>query len=389
MEEMDLGKFKETKTNCFAANNGQVRIEKCDYLHRLIHGLKYYQLLNPSTNKLGSDIFIEFINVYKNILNDYHHFINVHGEHLEDIHNQLINDKNFGDCLLDKCLLFRRQFDARRQKAMDKQMVDDQIRFYGNLFENIHYHLFHLYQIGMRTKKSEIKENNNDEKEEYECIDNEFKARRKLIESKRNKYDLKANTLNDSNNKFSLKVGYNEDNVKNKKETFMDSVYRHIEAKKVPEKIQQKFHQFIEDEEYDSDALMEDVCQDEMNSNIIQNENGNDTCGKLIKEYVEYYKLCAISFSTGITWFYWTWYKNRDNIPQVMGGNVNDYGGYDIKKLFVERKYENYKEEILQHIGINEYQQLVLFKAKELMISDKVKEIKAHGAADLFHCGFK
>ncbi len=58
----------------------------------------------------------------------------------------------------------------------------------------------------------------------------------------------------------------------------------------------------------------------------------------------------SISFSTGITWFYWAWYKNRDNIPAIIPSNINDYGGYDIKKIFVEKKYENYKQEILQNM---------------------------------------
>eukprot|EP01084_Bolivina_argentea_P306953 530498_1 len=109
--------------------------------------------------------------------------------------------------------------------------------------------------------------------------------------------------------------------------------------------------------------------------------------GFIHKQYIENYKQSAVSFSTGITWFYWQWYKNRNAIPAISSMNVNDYGGYDVKNLFVKRKYENYKEEILKQIGMEEYQTLVFFKANELMTSDKVKTIKAHGLSAVYHYG--
>lgn len=89
-----------------------------------------------------------------------------------------------------------------------------------------------------------------------------------------------------------------------------------------------------------------------------------------------------MSFSSGICWFYWPWYRNRQTIPQGPGnislGNINNYGGYEIAELFVEKKYDSYKQELLQHIGIMGWNQLVIVKAKEFMVSDKVKAIKAN-----------
>eukprot|EP01083_Nonionella_stella_P258059 882568_1 len=72
-----------------------------------------------------------------------------------------------------------------------------------------------------------------------------------------------------------------------------------------------------------------------------------------------------------------------------MPDNINDYGGYDIKKLFVSRKYKNYKEEILTHIGIKEDQTLVLFKAMEYITSEKVKESKANNFDTVLHYGIE
>eukprot|EP01084_Bolivina_argentea_P006434 12224_1 len=108
--KMDFDIIKEIKKNCFVKNKNKPIIQNCDYLNRLIHSLKYYTLLNVSNSKSDADVFMEFIGVYGEALNDYHHFIDIHSDDLENIHNQLINDKNFGECRLDKCLLFKRHF---------------------------------------------------------------------------------------------------------------------------------------------------------------------------------------------------------------------------------------------------------------------------------------
>eukprot|EP01084_Bolivina_argentea_P227118 383614_1 len=193
---------KQKATNCFSDSKDEANIDNCDFLKRLTHALKYYQSLDVSdVNK-----FVEFTNMYGKVLNDYIHCIHTHGNDLENIHNQLINDKNFGECRLDKCLLFKRHFDRDRRRNKhgtgEKETSNPKVIYYSELFDNIHHHLFHLYQTGMRTKKSDLKQNSNDvydneEKDEYECIDNEFENRRKIIENKRNKFGLKVNRFND------------------------------------------------------------------------------------------------------------------------------------------------------------------------------------------------
>ena len=57
-----------------------------------------------------------------------------------------------------------------------------------------------------------------------------------------------------------------------------------------------------------------------------------------------------------------------------MTGNENDFGGFTEKELYVPRKYETYKEEILSHITKKEYE-LIMTKATEYSKSTKVKSI--------------
>ena len=86
------------------------------------------------------------------------------------------------------------------------------------------------------------------------------------------------------------------------------------------------------------------------------------------------------TFSTGITWFYWDAYKRQ--FPDVKGssGNHNNYGGYSARELYVRKRYDNYKEEILQHLTLDDYKTLVTFKIEQYIVSDTVKRMKAHFA---------
>eukprot|EP01084_Bolivina_argentea_P066069 120427_1 len=90
----DLGTFKQKATKCFVESKDEANIHNCDYLNRLIYGLKYYQLLDVTTG----NTFVEFINIYDEALNDYIHCIHTHANDLEIIHSQLINDSDFGEC---------------------------------------------------------------------------------------------------------------------------------------------------------------------------------------------------------------------------------------------------------------------------------------------------
>ena len=67
-----------------------------------------------------------------------------------------------------------------------------------------------------------------------------------------------------------------------------------------------------------------------------------------------------------------------------------DYGGYTPKQLYVSPKFDNYKEEILEHIDVKMYDNTVLIKADKYMQSFKVREIHANRFCEMaLHYGIE
>ena len=70
---------------------------------------------------------------------------------------------------------------------------------------------------------------------------------------------------------------------------------------------------------------------------------------------------------------YWDYYKDKEIIPANNTTNTNDYGGYSPKLLYVEKKYANYKQELLQHLSIYQYE-MCAAKANMYIGSERAKE---------------
>ena len=62
--------------------------------------MKYYSILNIVNNKKHQDIFNDFINdIYGHqLLDDYTHLLNEHGQELQEIHESIINNKILSKC---------------------------------------------------------------------------------------------------------------------------------------------------------------------------------------------------------------------------------------------------------------------------------------------------
>ena len=101
------------------------------------------------------------MDIYKELVNDWTHFIDTHSYQLQDMNQQLIYDDNFDECQMEKCGVFKRYYNHKRIHAINNKTEDtDKAKssgmgkrvFYCELFDNIRHYLFHLYQLGMRTK---------------------------------------------------------------------------------------------------------------------------------------------------------------------------------------------------------------------------------------------
>eukprot|EP01084_Bolivina_argentea_P277167 473112_1 len=137
------------------------------------------------------------------------------------------------------------------------------------------------------------------------------------------------------------------------------------------------FKETIVKDEFDSDCVVYDIKQIETVQSNIANKINNIQISQFINAFVENIELLSFSFSTGLIWFYWDYYKNTKELKQdKMSWNVNDYGGHSICDLYVNKKYSNYKIETLQYITIKEYNNKVLIKANAYCKSHKVKSMK-------------
>ena len=71
-------------------------------------------------------------------------------------------------------------------------------------------------------------------------------------------------------------------------------------------------------------------------------------------DYLQDIIYSALTFSTGIAWMYWDKFRNKEQFDQYYFSN-NNYGTRKPKELYVHRKYQTFKEEILEHIGADCY----------------------------------
>eukprot|EP01084_Bolivina_argentea_P083788 151683_1 len=165
--------FQHDNNKCFG-NDGT---DDCDALHRLTQALQYHSVMNQEE-------FTDFcVNNYKNALNDHIHFMTVHSNQIEKIHNKLIHNNNISGCTLSKCNVFVRHYrnarGTQKIKQTEHKSNDEIYTFYTDLFDRFHLFIYHLFDIGLRISSNEI---NNSEKKEIklneEYIDYIFSKKR-------------------------------------------------------------------------------------------------------------------------------------------------------------------------------------------------------------------
>jgi len=198
---IDLNVFKDKKEECQTENveNGEI-VTNCSHLLRIVSALKYYQVL---CGKNGDDdnarsIFIDFVvDSYPLFLSDYIHFVCNHSDsaHLNKISLELENNYNFHQCSnVTDCDISRRHYRNNKEHKTKKH------EFYLDIFNALHFLLFHAQSLGLRDLRNKDKEKQNELDEEtkdyLECIDHEIAAIQKEIELKREKYQNAKNTKN-------------------------------------------------------------------------------------------------------------------------------------------------------------------------------------------------
>eukprot|EP01084_Bolivina_argentea_P222838 377145_1 len=391
----------ETLFNTFVNvdTNDDIRctVHKCKSVARIFTGLTYYQ-----TN--GQATFSEFLlKIYKNYLNDINHIITIHDKELEIINESLLRQSHYIPCDVDKCLLSDRHCQINDGKNgnvyANKKKMDPISQFHQETWDNVHFYLIHLFELGMRQRnedKQEEEESKEEKKEDNDniiddkwgCFDKQFKKQGKMIQSTRQKFPRISGRFQPTSNKFTIETL--SDESKNEyptvEGTLMDALEKRFNNDKdISAQQVDAFKQFVDAEEFDSDAVMEDIEafgseNNKQKSNILQATKDNQLCTS-IYDYVKELKFKGKAFSTGFSFFYWSHFGAKDEERRIeIEENRNDYGGYSQVELFIEKgKYLSLKEEILSNndneVGIKEYNSIII-KTKQYMETERVKEMK-------------
>eukprot|EP01084_Bolivina_argentea_P222839 377146_1 len=307
----------ETLFNTFVNvdTNDDIRctVHKCKSVARIFTGLTYYQ-----TN--GQATFSEFLlKIYKNYLNDINHIITIHDKELEIINESLLRQSHYIPCDVDKCLLSDRHCQINDGKNgnvyANKKKMDPISQFHQETWDNIHFYLTHLFDLGMRKKihvKDEQKQYFQDEKDdEWGCFDKEFKMQKIMIESKRKKFPRFSGRFQPTSNKFTITTMSNEQKNDSIVEgTFLDALEKRLHNdENISDEQVRGFKEYVDAEEFDSDAVMEDIGDlsfddSSANSNLLQAIKDNQLW-TLIHDFTKQIKFKGSAFSTGFCFFYW------------------------------------------------------------------------------------
>eukprot|EP01084_Bolivina_argentea_P078022 141570_1 len=148
MNEFDQDIFKQAD-ELKGLECNHTYFNQCQAMNRLFNALKYYSMID-NNNKNDKEIFNQFINtIYVQLLDDYTHFINYHSCELEIVYNQLINKSMFGLCDINTC-----KFTSRHQLHHTQNIS----QFNKRTMDSLHFYIFHCFDVGLRTKKTQLKE---------------------------------------------------------------------------------------------------------------------------------------------------------------------------------------------------------------------------------------
>ena len=208
-----------------------------DVKERIFAALLFYQSLNMENKNDKNRLVHYYYHIYTQLLSDFITLITKHEADFESIYNYFTKQdaSNTLNCNVEDCILSLRH-NRNREKEIDDSKEDIDFIFIRDLFDNIHCYIYHQYDYGFRTN-STISDDTNNFKQEKEIP----------IDSTVNK-----------NNKFSLKLV----DAEYGSNTFMDELKQNILD-------DDNLINFIENEEFDTDAIHHDIADIEQ-SNILQ-----------------------------------------------------------------------------------------------------------------------
>eukprot|EP01084_Bolivina_argentea_P037924 70127_1 len=420
---IDIQLFMKNEEECNSNCMTEI-VKQCSYLTRLISSMKYCEtLLRNDLSSESRETFSQFCEetYSKQCVEDYIHFICHHSNQIKEIVTDLQKNYNFVPCQnLDKCISSNRHY---RNRTTTKQNDN----FYTDLFDSMHFNFWHLEQCGLRiktknTKQQVIRHTN----ENYlDCYDSQIEVMQTEIELKKKQFphfnstNSKFNIMNNnhhSSSKQDIHAKHNdkrnqiwkiargilskyfvnlteeliEDFALTNEMLFLDKMIVFVQAK--GHMINELF-EYIEEEEYDTDSIKYLI-------NNIDNfmhipKHAFEDIQQFVQCYNKSLQTFKKAFSTGIVFWYHPFYKNINDYDifkqQRWSHQQNDFGGYSVQDLYVEKYYHSLKLEALQsgYITICQFNTKILEKAAKYIQSSKCKQTKCVELTDKLHYGIE
>ena len=266
-DDVDCDLF-ETTNQCTSDNPQspkQPNWNTCSSVKRVIHALKYYETTTKGLNQEGVLAFTYFIkSIYKNYLHDITHLSEVHGGDLEDIHRSLFNEHEFKPCDLKKCKISGRHSGVNRsEKDRNATPCHDAFsHFIRDSFDSVHFYLFHLFDVGMRTLRSDIDSEQKDDDEiddedavQSKWVDRAFLRRQKRLKAVRNELTDYFKRYEDQQNKFVIsKQTGDQKEIKN--QTYID---RFVDVLSDCAVGRQRMTRYLMEQDFDTESIKDDV----------------------------------------------------------------------------------------------------------------------------------
>ena len=289
---------------------GDLHYSQCPSILRLFEILRQYISLNPAQSSQNRERFIHLITTeYTNLLNDYIHFIKHHQHEIEEIHEDLVKNKDFKKCNFKSCEYTFRHHRVH-ERNIDYSQADDIFDFYKETMDSLHCYMLHIFDVGLRTPsipttvaiKYEEKSNT---KQEDEFFDAKFaNLRRKISETNRNT-QLFARYKATDNSKFRINAHLNqhtqEESMNGVEQTtdldtttYFDVILVKLKEFGVDNDVINSFDEYAQREEYDSESVWFDVSNEGKTGNIskiIKDDKCIDALTKFISE--SHGMLCA------------------------------------------------------------------------------------------------
>ena len=276
----DLTVFGDTLSECNQSTNTSFITSQCPCLQRLYAGLEYVKILTDRTDLNHAkkmEMFIQFNQqTYKSVLDDSIHLFQKHSNDILQIHKEWTRQYAHSKCSINECMQTNRHCSRRTKMQIDQNFKSDEdysYSFYNELYDRVHFYIFHLFDVGLRVEQGQWSieqkdaEYEQDDGQQRVYVDREFAAQRNQIVSK--KKNSGVQDLDIVGNKFVLQALQKQQGL-----TVTDAVITRLAENETTgtEKVE-RFQAFLDKNAVDSDAMEMDL-EDLEDSNLNQIING-------------------------------------------------------------------------------------------------------------------